>query len=213
MAAIQQDPDADARIEQLEQEALSAIDDVLMDAEAQLRPVLDEVTEFFDTADDPTVEERIAADRADNAPEAMHELLARKVASLSAQARAQELSSTATTTLASATEPPISPQPQPATIAEPSPPTAVAGDVAPLRPGRPTQVGYGNPDSVMRQYAAPPAAPSPTLNDTVSDAPAPTAPDETVADAPPVRRFCTQCGGPVDATGTSRVCPACGHTA
>lgn len=185
LIAAQMEPDADERIAHQEELVTAGLDDILLDAEHQLESVKEEVAQFFESVDDASEEEQNAADGVDRAPDVLREWLTRKVSSIVAQARAQELVVTGTTSA-------VVPQSEavPMAASERSTTAADAPLVRPLRQARPTQVGYGSPEELAKLYGPPM--------------------DQASGQAP-LKRFCTECGGPLGPdAGAARTCPTCG---
>lgn len=189
MVRVQSAPDADERIAHHEEALISAVDDVLNAAESELESMRDDVSLFFENVDQASPEEQEVADRIDRVDAELREWLTRKVASLVAQARAQEL--------AAVEPPPAVKGPEVPDAGEASTLPDEARAVRPLRQPRRTELGHVSPDAIAQRFEA--HVTDPTL-------PGPGA-------APPVKRFCTECGGPLvsDPAGVRR-CARCGHT-
>ena len=151
LVAAQNEPNADERIAQREEALVAAIDSVMDAGEAVLDTVRENLSLFFENVDEASLEEQAVADRLDQADTLLRDWLTRKVASLVAQARAQELMPTA---------PARAPE-----VIDVVASTLPGQAIRPLRPTRLTQMGHVSPDAIAQRYEPPatdPTLPSPT---------------------------------------------------
>ena len=91
LVSVQNRADTDERIDRIEQLLLAQVEPILLQREMDLEPLREQVERYFETRESPTPEEEALRDRIGNGLGDIRDMLSRKVNSLVAQARANEL--------------------------------------------------------------------------------------------------------------------------
>jgi hypothetical protein len=140
LVAAQSRPEADEKIERAEQLLRAKLEPVLLEHEAGLEPIGQEVASYFEHTEEPSEQDAAVQERIGQGIEPVRERLERRIASLVAQARAAEL-------VAQAPGPgaPAAPAAQ-----QPSAPAA-SGGPAPA-PARSPAGGAATPPPGMRRF-------------------------------------------------------------
>jgi len=119
LVAAQRAPDADAKIERIEELLRAKIEPVLLESEPGLEPIQQDLERIFSVIESPSEQESAFQDQVGQGVEPLRDRVERRVASLVAQARANELQPSAPGAPAAAGATPPAAPPGPADAAPP----------------------------------------------------------------------------------------------